>query len=212
MLNRWSTISKQTMANNNLHIVIIEPSSVIYEGLNAILEYSDGHFNVNRFERIDEISSYAIRKTVDIVIINPGIIQNNLKAFDAVRSSLPQTRWVGIVYLFFDSHLLSVFDDIINVYDTSETIISMLRRLADHRDENDPGHQQEKLSEREIDVLKLLTAGNSNKEIADKLNISTHTVISHRKNISQKTGIKSVSGLTIYAVVKNLISLGDFKE
>ena len=68
------------------------------------------------------------------------------------------------------------------------------------------------LSEREIDVLKLLVAGNANKEIADKLNISTHTVISHRKNISQKTGIKSVSGLTIYAVVKNIITIDSYRE
>jgi len=55
-------------------------------------------------------------------------------------------------------------------------------------------------------------AGNANKEIADKLNISTHTVISHRKNISQKTGIKSVSGLTIYAVVKNIITIDSYRE
>ena len=71
---------------------------------------------------------------------------------------------------------------------------------------------QETLSEREIDVLKLLVAGNANKEIADKLNISTHTVITHRKNISQKTGIKSVSGLTIYAVLKEIISVSDYME
>ena len=44
-----------------------------------------------------------------------------------------------------------------------------------------------------------------NKEIADKLNVSVHTVISHRKNITRKTGIKSVAGLTIYAMVNNLI-------
>lgn len=200
------------MANSNLHIVIIEPSSVIFEGLNVILGYSDDLFNVTRFERIDDILNYTIRKRVDIVIVNPGLIQNNLKVYDAIRSSLPQTRWIGIVYSFFNQHLLSVFDDVINVYDTPESIISLVRRNGDQRDENEQGHQQEKLSEREIDVLKLLTAGNSNKEIADKLNISTHTVISHRKNISQKTGIKSVSGLTIYAVVKNLINLEDFKE
>jgi DNA-binding NarL/FixJ family response regulator len=200
------------MTNNNLHIIIIEPSSVIYEGLNAILGYSDDHFNVSRLGKFDEIPNYAIRKAIDIVIINPGLIQNNLKAYDAIRGTLPQTRWIGIVYSFFDQHLLSFFDDVINVYDSPESIISLLRRIAGQRDENESGHLQEKLSDREIDVLKLLTAGNSNKEIADKLNISTHTVISHRKNISQKTGIKSVSGLTIYAVVKNLINLEDFKE
>ena len=61
------------------------------------------------------------------------------------------------------------------------------------------------LSERETDVLVHLASGKSNKEIADLLHISINTVITHRKNISQKTGIKTVSGLTIYAVVQKLI-------
>jgi DNA-binding NarL/FixJ family response regulator len=73
-------------------------------------------------------------------------------------------------------------------------------------------HAEDVLSDREIDILKLLTTGLSNKEIADKLNISVNTVITHRKNISQKTGIKSVSGLTIYAVVKKLISLENLAD
>lgn len=61
------------------------------------------------------------------------------------------------------------------------------------------------LSSREIEVLTLLTKGLINKEIADKLNISLTTVITHRKNISEKLGIKSVSGLTIYAVLHGYV-------
>lgn len=66
------------------------------------------------------------------------------------------------------------------------------------------------LTDREIDVLRLLLAGNSNKEVADKLNISTHTVISHRKNITSKTSIKSLAGLTIYAIQNGIIEMSDF--
>ena len=61
------------------------------------------------------------------------------------------------------------------------------------------------LSKREIDVLGAVAKGMMNKEIADQMNISIHTVISHRKNITRKTGIKSVSGLTVYALLNNLI-------
>lgn len=57
------------------------------------------------------------------------------------------------------------------------------------------------LSEREKDVLALVAKGLSSKEIADKLNISLHTVNSHRKNIVKKTNIKSVAGLTMYAAL-----------
>lgn len=61
------------------------------------------------------------------------------------------------------------------------------------------------LSAREAEVLVLLTKGLINKEIADKLNISLTTVITHRKNITEKLGIKSLSGLTIYAIMNGYI-------
>ncbi|HXK76594.1 MAG TPA: helix-turn-helix transcriptional regulator [Bacteroidaceae bacterium] len=61
------------------------------------------------------------------------------------------------------------------------------------------------LSQREIEVLQLVVHGLINKEIADKLCISLTTVISHRKNITNKLGIKSVAGLTVYAVMNGLV-------
>ena len=68
---------------------------------------------------------------------------------------------------------------------------------------------QPELSLREIEVLQLLVKGLTNKEIADKLNISLTTVITHRKNIQEKTGIKSLSGLTVYAVFNGHIDIDE---
>nr|WP_320057449.1 LuxR C-terminal-related transcriptional regulator [uncultured Bacteroides sp.] len=65
--------------------------------------------------------------------------------------------------------------------------------------------EEAELSPREIEVLTLVTKGFINKEIADKLNISLTTVITHRKNITEKLGIKSVSGLTMYAVMNGYV-------
>ena len=67
--------------------------------------------------------------------------------------------------------------------------------------------ETEELSERERDVLIQVVHGLSNKEIADVLCISTHTVISHRKNIARKLNIHSTAGLTIYAIVNKLVDL-----
>ncbi len=67
--------------------------------------------------------------------------------------------------------------------------------------------QGEELSEREKDVLVQLVKGLSNKEIADVLCISTHTVITHRKNITRKLNIHSTAGLTIYAIVNHLVDI-----
>ncbi len=71
--------------------------------------------------------------------------------------------------------------------------------------------ENEELTNREKEVLRLVALGNSNKVIAEKLYISIHTVISHRKNISEKTGIKSISGLTVYAILNNLINTDALK-
>lgn len=65
------------------------------------------------------------------------------------------------------------------------------------------------LSEREKDILGNVAMGKTNKEIADDLNISIHTVITHRKNITAKLGIKSISGLTVYAIFNGIISMDD---
>lgn len=67
--------------------------------------------------------------------------------------------------------------------------------------------QQKILSGREIEVMSLIVQGYINKEIADKLNIGLSTVITHRKNIMDKLGFKSVSALTIYAVMNGYVDI-----
>lgn len=66
---------------------------------------------------------------------------------------------------------------------------------------------QEELSDREKEVLTLVVQGLINKEIADKLHLSLHTVLSHRKNIAKKLNIHSTAGLTIYAIVNHLVEV-----
>lgn len=80
-------------------------------------------------------------------------------------------------------------------------------KIADFIDRlHSTGTQQSELSQREIDVLKLVASGKINKEIADILQISINTVLTHRKNISAKLGIKSVSGLSVYAMMNGYIT------
>jgi len=66
---------------------------------------------------------------------------------------------------------------------------------------------QKILTDREIEVMSLIVQGYINKEIADKLNIGLTTVITHRKNIMDKLGMKSVSALTIYAVMHGYVDI-----
>lgn len=108
----------------------------------------------------------------------------------------------------------------LNIYQDEKTLIKSILQLHQfgHKEGHPHGHSHSEtghpggnpyadhdLSPREIEVLILITKGFINKEIADKLNISLTTVISHRKNITEKLGIKSVAGLTIYAVMHGYV-------
>ncbi len=73
-------------------------------------------------------------------------------------------------------------------------------------------NENSELTPREKEILKLIALGYTNQQIADKLFISPHTVITHRKNITKKLGIKSISGLTVYAILNNLVDLEELKQ
>ena len=88
--------------------------------------------------------------------------------------------------------------------DSIENLLEQLRQLFEQ--ETTSNEANKGLSQREIDVLQLVATGITNKEIADKLNISLNTVLSHRKNITSKLGIKTVSGLTFYAIMNGIIA------
>lgn len=98
---------------------------------------------------------------------------------------------------------------ILNIYQDEKALTKNILRLHQYGHRGPHPHKESgvehDLSAREIEVLVLITKGLINKEIADKLNISLTTVISHRKNITEKLGIKSVSGLTIYAVMNGYV-------
>ena len=87
----------------------------------------------------------------------------------------------------------------------------MLEQHAHGKGENLPPMpkvlSQKILTDREIEVMSLIVQGYINKEIADKLNIGLATVITHRKNIMEKLGMKSVSALTIYAVMHGYVDI-----
>lgn len=90
-------------------------------------------------------------------------------------------------------------------------IIDSLRDIIEaHHENKDIGHSP--LSQREIDVLRLVAMGYINKEIADTLSISINTVLSHRKNITSKLGIRSVSGLGFYAMMHGYVTDADMRR
>lgn len=98
----------------------------------------------------------------------------------------------------------AIEDDILRPF-YCKTATAKRQKIASLKD------KQQELSEREKDVLIQVVRGLSNKEIADVLCISQHTVVSHRKHITSKLHIHSVAGLTIYAIVNHLIDINSLE-
>lgn len=193
----------------SVKIIVLENSPIIREGIQALLTNIERVNTVTFVASLDELEGLIKYPFESIILINPSFILTNTNQFNQLKSKIEQTKWIGIIYSHFPVSILNKLDGEIDIYDSRKNFSSKLTKWIE-TDGNDNYTNKETLTDREIDVLKLLAEGFSNKEIADNLNISVNTVITHRKNISQKTGIKSVSGLTIYAVVQNLISLDDF--
>lgn len=85
---------------------------------------------------------------------------------------------------------------------------------GDSVDDDDNSGKDETLSplgEREKDIVRLVAKGYANKEIADRLCLSVHTVTTHRRNISAKLNIHSSAGLTVFAILHHLVDLTDVK-
>ena len=90
-------------------------------------------------------------------------------------------------------------------------IVNRKLHIALESGDEEPRSEGETLSAREKEILVCVAKGLLNKEIADQCNLSIHTVITHRKNITRKTGIKTVAGLTVYALLNNLIDINTFE-
>ena len=199
------------MKNNTVKLILADPSMVVMRGFKDIIEGGEQRFEIHLAESLSAVQTLTQRHSIDLVLMNPCFVQNVEKQFSQIKNEASDVKWLALVYGWYDDALMSNFDAKILLTDQPNAILNTLQSCLDE-DRSEASSNRQPLSDREVEVLHLLVLGLSNKEIADKLFISTYTVISHRKNISQKTGIKSVSGLTIYAVVKGIISLTNLPE
>lgn len=199
------------MIGKGIKIAIVEPSQILYNGLISIIAESGRDFSILRSDDMMALQHQVACNLPDIVLLNPCFLVREMKIFQTLRTENPSLKWIGIIYAFYDQPVLSLFDGLISINDQPHTILNLLRNIGKSPSPEVQEQAEEVLSDRETEVLHLLVTGHAIKEIADKLNISAHTAITHRKNISAKTGIKSVSGLTLYAVVKGIIAVDQFR-
>ena len=180
-------------------IAIIDPNTLSVLGLKHILQ------NVIPIMTVDSYGSFA-EFMANITSMN--IVLENKAFFDEHKcKTIVLTLSLDPMSQLADFHCLCI-----NVPEKELVrAILMLQQHAHGHGEHMPPMpeilKRKILSDREIEVMSLIVQGFINKEIADKLNIGLATVITHRKNIMDKLGMKSVSALTIYAVMHGYVDI-----
>lgn len=187
-------------------ILLIEKSPIVAAGFATILQ-KQATFEVSSVtDNLNRISERIVVDHPDLIVLNPSLVDYSKR--NTFRSLIPDAQnipIIALVYHYFDQQWLKSFNGVIEINEDAEKINSQLTDALNSFIEPSESSELYELSDREREVLVELSKGLSNKEIADKLHISVHTVITHRKNIIKKTGIKSVAGLTVYAMLNNLM-------
>ena len=189
-------------------VIICEASEIIASGLAEIIDGMAQFDVVARLDSPEHLSEKITATDANLLIIDPMLLGFHSKDFlSQLGKEHPNMVIIALVSSYLDHSMLTPFGGVIEINDTKSKVISKMNEFA--QSEATKNTDDVELSKRETDVLIAVAKGMMNKEIADQMNISIHTVISHRKNITRKTGIKSVSGLTVYALLNNLIDEKD---
>ena len=195
------------MNSHRPKIAIIDPNTLSVLGLKSILQTVMPIMTVDTFGSFTELEANHPEQYFHYFVSMNVVLEN--KPF-----FLAQRKKTIVLTLSLDTmSQLSEFHSLCINVPESELVRSllMLEQHAHGHGQNLPpmpkALQQKILSDREIEVMSLIVQGFINKEIADKLNIGLSTVITHRKNIMDKLGLKSVSALTIYAVTHGYVDI-----
>lgn len=180
-------------------IIVIEPSFVLRKGIIALLRENFPTTTVLEEDSIVPIISSRDDDTTLFLISIRLYIRNK---------ELLESKSRNMVFLTYKNMDIPHIN---YLKTTEEEFVTTIETALDFHC-SEQKEFDDNLTESERNVLRQIALGLSNKEIANKLFISVHTVTTHRKNITRKLDIKSVSGLTVYAILNNLVAMNDIQS
>ncbi len=209
-------------------LLIADSHYLVRQGLHAIFDAHQGFEVVGETEHLERLVDLIGDKQPDVVIIGLNIQGiSAVEVIEEIRNQFPDKRIlvldtnedtseiIQILRLGVHSYILKQCDHQ-EILDAVQSIMAgknffcsnviKLNKNQFRRDDTGAESATIRLSERELQILELISQGLTNKEIADRTFISTHTVASHRKNLMKKFGAKNNVDLVISAIKENFIA------
>ena len=197
---------------NRPKIAIIDANTLAVLGLKQMLQTAMPIMTVDTFGSFAELEANHPEQYFHYFVAMNVVLEHKAFFLDQRKKTIVLTLSRETTSQLSEFHSLCI-----NV--PEEELVRSLLMLEQHahgHGQNLPqmpkALQRKILSDREIEVMSLIVQGYINKEIADKLNIGLSTVITHRKNIMDKLGLRSVSALTIYAVTHNYVDINSLNK
>lgn len=214
-----------------INIIIADSHFLSRKGLAVLLGENDDFVLLVEASGTTELINQSNFYKPDLIIIDYTSVNYSLEGLQQIVKKYPKTKFLAITELQSNeiiskglkigitSHLLKDCDqeEIIEaIYKTAKGEKFICGKIANailqekSATISEYSCQGMNISEREMEIITLIAEGYSNKEIADKLFLSTHTVTTHRKNIMNKLGVNNTAGLVLFAVRENLVSPNHF--
>ncbi len=193
-------------------VIVVSNAFLISAGIeNLVLELSgmlvDHVYNGSEKKLCDKI----LTRKPEFVVIDPESVPDILIPFINELSEEKDIKIIGLVSSTTNNNIISRFTYSLNIQDNKFHLIEALQKIIGKEEKGKPNNEQT-ISKRETEILQQLALGLTNQEIADKLFLSIHTVMTHRKKITRKLGIKTVSGLTVYALMNKLVDIREVER
>lgn len=184
-----------------IKVIIASKNSLITSGIQAYINQCGYYVEYLHFESLQDVlinQNFSHYYLIIYQQLIPEDIEHLTKEYQGKIMMLGNSRSDQSLFI------PTIFQD-----DSDKVILEKLEDFFVEESPNADVNNNDVLSSREIEILKEVALGYSNKEIADRLFISINTVITHRKNITDKLGIKTIAGLTVYALMNKLINPND---
>lgn len=202
------------------HILIIDADSLMRDGLSALLNLQDDLLVIGAIGTSAAIGRVALPAAPDLVILDIDIPDyGSSQTITAIRDRWPLARVMVLTFERNDHALNTALQAGVNACvlksDTRDELFAALRNIKDGRtfvsaavmERASPNRRSDRLSGRELDVLKRIAQGQRTREIADELSLSQKTVEKYRSNLMRKLRLKTATAVAAYAIAHGYVEL-----